>query len=125
MARRIANSRCRDVARASSRFATLTHAISRTRPTAPVSTSSAGFTGATIRSCIPTSSYFGGGGGPLPNGPGAGGRLARICGRRLVTSAAAASGVMPGFSRTSGEPPMRGKSVATNGIQNRVCVSGN
>ena len=54
-----------------------------------------------------------------------GGRFARICGSRLVTSAAAASGVTPSFSRAIGEPPMRGKSVATNGIQKRVCVSGN
>ena len=39
---RIATSFCRDAARASSRFATFTHAMSSTSPTAPSSTSSAG-----------------------------------------------------------------------------------
>ena len=54
-ARRIAVSRRRDVARASSRFDTFAHAISSTRPTAPTSTSSAGFVSPTTASCTPAS----------------------------------------------------------------------
>ena len=51
---RTATSRVRDCARASSRFATLTQAISSTKVTAPSSTSSAGRTLRTIRSCSGT-----------------------------------------------------------------------
>ncbi len=58
IAARSATSRSRPPARASSRFAMLTHAITSSRPTAPMSASSAGFTGPASCSCSGTTRKF-------------------------------------------------------------------
>ena len=94
IAARMAISRFLAVARTSSRFATLAHAISSTKLTAPTSTKSEVRTLRTRRSCISCTPK-------LPFGPSCCGNLARNCSAAACICAFALASVTPGFSRAA------------------------